>query len=247
LSISKVKDIILTHLYDIAVLVFFIEKAVHGMILKTGPYETKNVKSNKPLRCGCRSLLSTLTRLGDPLNIVKSHRNPFETGVRKYYGPLLSICSQNSFISSLQVLKTFAGKHLAPFRKSENLAVSQLRLVFAKFVCIPIKKASPARGDFLRISLNYHAPQNPNHQLREKVTTVAPEGTILAAGRPSHICGKVGVICRKLLSSSLKMRWMDEICAKARGHGRKFRSLRKSFCGFQQIEGGAFILFKSVK
>jgi hypothetical protein len=41
----------------------------------------------------------------------------------------------------LHVLKTFAGKHSVSFRKSENLTESQLRPVFRKVVCIPIKKA----------------------------------------------------------------------------------------------------------
>jgi hypothetical protein len=74
---------------------------------------------------------------------------------------------------SLQILKTFTVKHSAPFRKSENLTESQLRLVFGKFVCIPIKNASPALDEVLRISLNYHASQKPNHQRPENVTAVA--------------------------------------------------------------------------
>jgi hypothetical protein len=76
---------------------------------------------------------------------------------------------------SLQVMKTFAGKQSAHFKKSENLTESQARLVFGKFLCKPTKKAPPALGDFLRISLNYHAYQNPNHQLPEKVMAVAPK------------------------------------------------------------------------
>jgi hypothetical protein len=77
---------------------------------------------------------------------------------------------------SLQVLKTLAGKHSAPFRKSEKFIESQLRLWFGKFMGILIKKASPARDDFLSISLNYHACPSPNHQRPEKLTAVAPDG-----------------------------------------------------------------------
>jgi hypothetical protein len=47
-------------------------------------------------RCNWRNVPSTLARLRDPLDIVKSHRNPFETGVRKYYGVFLSIWLYNS-------------------------------------------------------------------------------------------------------------------------------------------------------
>jgi hypothetical protein len=77
---------------------------------------------------------------------------------------------------SLQVLKTLAGKHSAPFRKSEKFMESQLRLGFGKIVCTLIKKVSPVRGDFLSISLNYHASQSPNHQRPEELTAVAPDG-----------------------------------------------------------------------
>jgi hypothetical protein len=134
------------------------------------------VRSVTTLRCDCRNILDTLTHLRDPLNIVKSHRNPFETVL----GNILGYFSQFGHripMSLSSSLKTFAGKHSAPFRKSEKLTESQLRLVFRKFVYIPIQKVSPARGDFLRISLNYHASQNPNHQRPENVTTIAPEIT----------------------------------------------------------------------
>jgi hypothetical protein len=56
---------------------------------------------------------------------------------------------------------------LGPFQKNENLTESQSRLVLGNFGCIQIKKVSPALGDFLSISLNYHASQNPNHQRPE--------------------------------------------------------------------------------
>jgi hypothetical protein len=48
LSLPKVKDTILTRLYDIAVLMWLTEKAAHRMILKTGPYTTKDVKPTPP-------------------------------------------------------------------------------------------------------------------------------------------------------------------------------------------------------
>jgi hypothetical protein len=90
-----------------------------------------------------------------------------------FWGTFLNLVTEFSD-RSLQVLKTFAARHSAPFRKCENLTESQLRLMFRKFVCIPIKEASSALGDFLRISLNYHTSQNPNHQRPENITTVAP-------------------------------------------------------------------------
>jgi hypothetical protein len=93
------------------------------------------------------------------------------------FGNILGCFSQfghRILLSLSPVLKTFAGKHSAPFRKSENLTESQLRAVFRKFVRIPIKKASPALADFLSISLNYDVSQNPDHQRPENVTAVAP-------------------------------------------------------------------------
>jgi hypothetical protein len=54
LSLPKVKGTVLTRLYNIAVLMWFTEKAAHGMILKMGHYETKDVKSTTPFRIAPR-------------------------------------------------------------------------------------------------------------------------------------------------------------------------------------------------
>jgi hypothetical protein len=59
------------------------------------PYPSKNRRYQFNFRCDCRNVLSPLARLRDPLNILKSHRNPFEAGVRKHSGVPLSIWSQN--------------------------------------------------------------------------------------------------------------------------------------------------------
>jgi hypothetical protein len=124
LSLPKVKGTVLMRLCDIAVLTWSTEKPAYRMILKTGRYETKDLSSTMPFRYNCRNALRTLARLQDPLNIVKSHRNPFETGVRKCSdGASLNLVTK--FPSrSLQILKTFADKRSVPFRKSENLTES---------------------------------------------------------------------------------------------------------------------------
>jgi hypothetical protein len=181
------------------------------------------------LKCNCRNVLSTLARLRDLFNIVKSHRNPFETGGQKSSGVLLSLWSQNSPIGPFKFSKPLqestrplakkakisqnlnrdsCSEHLCAYRLKNPLrhssfhdswsplslsrqhgcqcrdqykSVSEVRREFSR---------SSALGDFLRISLNYHASQNPNHQRSENVTAVAPKFAVFCALLIANHSGK---------------------------------------------------------
>jgi hypothetical protein len=100
------------------------------------------------LRCDCPNVLSMLARLWDPLNFVKSHRNPFEAGVRKYSEVFLSIRSQNSPIALFEFSKPLQ-EELGPFQKKRKFhRISIETSLFGKFEYIPIKSLSSARWLF---------------------------------------------------------------------------------------------------
>jgi hypothetical protein len=76
------------------------------------------------LKCDCRNLLNTFARFRDPLNVAKSHRNPFET-VRKYSGVLLSVCSSNFPIALFKFSKPLQAstRPLSEKGKSHRISV----------------------------------------------------------------------------------------------------------------------------